>query len=247
MFAKSNSLNYTSQTKLGEAVSSGLIYLPDKGVIYTAGHHKKYTDLFGDSKLSVGNYYFITGYGRDQKEHKVVVASIKLSRSLPNIILDAKSNNSFGFSNLPESFKRDQVVTAEAALTDYFTLYAPKGYKIDSLSFIAPDFIAVLRERFTGCDIEIIDDTLYIYMPGELKKDDYKKMFLDMQAITRALEDNVKNYIDQRAATASIGIQGLDSIAPQGRRLAKSNITKIAAAIAIAIYVAYLLIGTLIK
>ncbi|GAA1220365.1 hypothetical protein GCM10009655_19930 [Rhodoglobus aureus] len=50
------------------------------------------------------------------------------------MVLDARANNQlFGFSNLPKSFARDQVLKLEGDFNEHFTLYSPRHYERDAL------------------------------------------------------------------------------------------------------------------
>lgn len=241
MFARNNKLNYVYKSKLEDILDKSEVYLPSSGLIYGSGRKKKFSDLVGNSKFSLGNYRYLTGYGRSTEEHLWVVGSIKLSRNLPHIVLDAKSNNNLGFSNLPESFKRNQITNAEPALIDNFNLYAPLGYKIDSLSFIAPDFIEVLVKNLSDFDVEIIDDTLYIYHMDYIDKESYESLLTKLHLIAQSLEDNIDTYIDSRLNPTN-EIKGLTSISPEGQRLVVNNRGKIIATVAFSVYALYVLI-----
>jgi hypothetical protein len=225
-FAQANNLIYFSRDPLAKIQEANNIYIPISGLIFNVGFGQKFRDLIGNNDLSIGNYQFLTTNGKTTKVHKWVVASVKLSRNLPHIVLDSKQNNELGISNLPESFKRDQRVDAEPALTDYFTLYAPQGYQIDSLSFVAPDVIAVLRDDFVKFDLEIIDNTLYIYHMGELKNNQIQDVFQKIHNLLSPLETNINNYVDDRSQQGAY-INGLNAIAPQGRLLQKSHVKQI--------------------
>lgn len=222
-FIKDNKLFYFYKTGLDKLLEKNDVYLNDNGLIYSPGHSYQYVDIFGDSTFSFGNLKFITGSGKYKQTHRWIVGTIKLSRNLPHVVLDAKANDNFGMSSLPEKFKNNQKVNAESALNDHFTLYTPGGYTIDALSFIAPDLIDVLINRFGACDIEIIDNSLNIYYMGIFNKKDLKSWFQEIQALAYALEDNIDNYRDTRINKNDQKIEGLDLIAPAGRRLIKSK------------------------
>jgi hypothetical protein len=72
---------------------------------------------------------------------------------------------------------------------------------------------------------------------GALNNKEYQEIFTNMQKLTAAIEDNIDTYIDTRVDQGSGDLRGLDSIAPQGRRLVFSQRNQIIAAIVIIIFV----------
>ncbi|MET0694492.1 MAG: hypothetical protein ABWY56_11215, partial [Propionibacteriaceae bacterium] len=57
----------------------------------------------------------------------------------------------------------DQRLTLGGAFDDRFTLYAPSDYGRDAFSIFAPDLMALFIDRLGTFDVEIIDDTMFVY------------------------------------------------------------------------------------
>lgn len=85
-----------------------------------------------DPFFDFGNLTYSTGSGKNRKVPHWGYIAVKLERMLPQIILDAKSNNFLG-TNLPASFSRSQVLSLEGNFGRCFTLYCPKEYEQDAL------------------------------------------------------------------------------------------------------------------
>ena len=93
--------------------------------------------------------------------------AITLDRRLPHLLLDAKANDNsvFGIktSNLPVDLARDQRLSLGGEFDDKFTLYAPSDYGRDAFYIFAPDLMALFIDRLGTFDVEIIDDTMFVY------------------------------------------------------------------------------------
>ena len=154
---------------------SRLVQAPSHpGTIFQQGHSRSASDMIyltGDASVAsfeIGNYQYTTGSGKNQQTHHWVYACIEMDRNLPNMILDARSNNLSFFgknlsSNLPISLSKDQVLSLEGDFNNYFTLYAPKDYERDALYIFTPDLMALLIDNARSFDAEVIDNKFYIY------------------------------------------------------------------------------------
>ncbi len=135
-----------------------------EGLIFNKGHSRSIKEafLFANGR-EVGNYTYTTGSGRSRREYNWGYIRVKLTRRLPHMVLDAKSNNYFKrFSNLPSGFESAQKLSLEGTFNDHFTLYAPKEYERDALYVFTPDVMAAVLDMGTNYDIEIIDNTLLL-------------------------------------------------------------------------------------
>ena len=78
-------------------------------MIFGLGGSRQSTDLVrGDRPRFVefANYAYTTGSGKSKSTHQWGYVAVKLDVPLPNIVLDATSNNSLFGSNLPASLDR---------------------------------------------------------------------------------------------------------------------------------------------
>lgn len=155
--------------------------------------------------------------------------AIPLRRHLPNFVLDAKSNNisllGASISNLPAAYVKNQITSLEGDFDKYFTVYAPDGYDTELRYFLTPDVMAKFLEMKDFSDIEIVDDTFYVYYDGAHK-------WLDEEFWTRA--DEFVAYITKKTVKQSArysdtklhdnDTKGKTSIVPgQGRRLRQTE------------------------
>lgn len=209
------------------------------GLIFRDGHNKKFVDILTARQRSfaeIGTYQYETGSGKSRQTHSYGYVRLKLPRRLPNMVLDAKSNNMFGrISNLPSSFRRDEVMHLEGDFDKYFTLYAPAQYKTDALYVFTPDVMQTLIDTVGEYDCEVIDDDFYIYTQPKFTLTD-RKHFMKIISIARALKPELlkqsENYRDD-----AVGNRAANSIAPAGARLKTRMST--AMIIVIVIFVVY--------
>jgi hypothetical protein len=160
-FAAANDLRYGHD----EAVSyPGIIF--DTGTDRTA--ERRLTTTAG-RHVEIGNYRY-TIRGEKAENSKVYgwgYVAITLDRRLPHLLLDAKANDNsvFGIrtSNLPVDLASDQKLSLGGEFDDKFTLYAPSDYGRDAFYIFAPDLMALFIDRLGAFDVEIIDDTMFVY------------------------------------------------------------------------------------
>ena len=136
------------------------------GMIFNLGDSRGRTDLVrGDRPRFVefGNYSYTTGSGKDRTTHQWGYVAVKLDVPLPNIVLDATSNNSVFGSNLPATFDKDQRLSLEGDFDKHFALYCPQGYERDALYLFTPDIMARFIDNAAALDVEIVDDWLFLY------------------------------------------------------------------------------------
>jgi hypothetical protein len=159
------------------AAGNGLRYGHDDvvshpGVIFGTGTdrvaERRLTTTAG-RRVEIANYrYTILA---DEKENSRVFGwgyvAITLDRRLPHMLLDAKANNDsvFGIksSNLPIDLAPDQRLSLGGEFDDKFTLYAPSEYGRDAFYVFTPDLMALFIDRLGTYDVEIVDDTMFVY------------------------------------------------------------------------------------
>ena len=160
-FAEANGLRYGHD----EVVSyPGIIF--GTGVDRTA--MRRLTSTAG-RPLEIGNFrYTVTAENRENSQvYSWGYVAITLDRRLPHLLLDAKANDHsvFGIktSNLPADLARDQRLSLGGEFDDKFTLYAPSDYGRDAFYIFAPDLMALFIDRLGTFDVEIVDDTMFVY------------------------------------------------------------------------------------
>ncbi|WEG08933.1 hypothetical protein PU630_17090 [Microbacterium horticulturae] len=155
----------------GMAYDVGLADPQLPGMIFQRGHDRRSSNLVRGQRprfVEFGNYRYKTGSGKSESTHTWGYVAIKLDAPLPNIVLDAKSNNGLFGSNLPASFARGQRLSLEGDFDDHFALYCPEGYEQDALYLFTPDIMARFVDHAAALDVEIVDDWLFLYAQRHL-------------------------------------------------------------------------------
>jgi len=156
----------------GFANANGMTYLPElkdpqlPGMLFDLGRSRVAKDLVrGVSPRFVefANFTYTTGSGKDSETHDWGYIAIRLDVPLPNIVLDAQSNNGFFGSNLPASYDAHQRLSLEGDFDRFFALYCPAGYERDALYLFTPDIMARFMDSASSFDVEIVDDWLFLY------------------------------------------------------------------------------------
>lgn len=222
------------------AADNGFVYarssaepLPE-GIIFNAGHSRALTNLFQKEGLRVMNYQYTTGSGRYRQDHFFGVIEVKLPRRLPNMVLDARKNNFFGFSNLPSGLKRDQRLSLEGDFDKYFTLYCPKEYARDALYIFTPDLMTKFIDYGATFDAEVIDDRLFVYYAGVFElsaQPAWRQVFSIIDTIAEKTVSQSTNYADTR-----VGDRQLNQVAEPGKRLKVRRVSVIATIALIILY-----------
>lgn len=189
------------------------------GMIFDEGDSRQIDDalIFRDG-TEIGNYQYSTGSGKNRQTHTWGYARIKLTRHLPNMVLDARKNNLFGsMTNLPDSFDRNQTLSLEGDFNNHFTLYAPKEYERDALYIFTPDVMAAVIDSGRAYDMEVIDDSLMLYSTTPFildSKGQLNTLLGVIEKIGNELRDQSDYYADERVGNRTANI-----IAEPGRRL----------------------------
>jgi hypothetical protein len=159
------------------AARNGLRYGHDEtvshpGIIFRTGidrtAERRLTTTAG-RRVEIGNFrYTIPAEKRENaKVYGWGYVAITLDRRLPHMLLDARANNRsvFGIrtSNLPLDLARDQRLSLGGEFDEKFTLYAPSDYGRDAFYIFTPDLMALFIDRLGTFDVEIIDDTMFVY------------------------------------------------------------------------------------
>lgn len=222
-FAATNNLSY----------DIGFQGAAHEGLIFRTGHSRHTSEVLADYHETYGfemaNYQYETGHGRSRRTHGYHYIMLKLPRKLPHIVLDARKNNFLGMSSLPVSFKNAQKLQLEGDFNKYFTLYCPKKYERDALYIFTPDIMAMMIDLGAKYDVEIIDDKLFLYGKGRIRRFNkklYEKTFGILNIFGKKMHARVDYYADER-----VGDRDANEIDATGYRLQRSNIGKIASVV----------------
>ncbi len=191
--------------------------IPADGAIFGVGTNAMIAYGFSqENGWLVANYTFTTQSNESSQEHTWGILRAKLSKHVPNVILDATETNIVG-SNLPKSYGSGQVLELEGDFNKYFHVLVPDGYGRDTLYFLTPELMAVLVDYGKEYEIELIDDYLYMYKEGGFKFDkaNMSRLFQTIDYFAYQFEDNVKRYTDTRVPVSKLA----NTVAPEGSRL----------------------------
>jgi hypothetical protein len=172
------------------------------GMIFNNGESGQIVEAlqFNDG-TEIGNYDRMKNTGSRRMNDVWAYVKIKLVRSLPHMVLDAKANNALKISNLEQSFDRSQILGLEGNFNEYFTLYVPKQYGRDALYVFTPDVMAAMIDSGRQYDIEIVGDELYMYSQGSFLLDapeTYKALFKIINTIHQELVNQIDYYADEK-------------------------------------------------
>ncbi|SFR87739.1 hypothetical protein SAMN04487846_0188 [Microbacterium sp. cf046] len=215
------------------AAANGMTFLPSlpapalPGMIFNVGGARSSSDLVRGEEprfVEFANYQYTTGSGKNRTTHRWGYVAIKLDVPLPNIVLDATSNNSLFGSNLPATFDRDQKLSLEGDFDQHFSLYCPEGYEQDALYLFTPDIMARFIDHAAALDVEIVDDWLFLYGKREFSSLD-PATWAWLFSVVAALLDKFAQWARWRdeklqtdaaafgAATPGAGVAGVAAVA----------------------------------
>jgi hypothetical protein len=226
-FARANSFSYTPRTERP--------WLP--GMIFTReGQSSSYsTDIVsrdGESPTTIANHTSIVGSGKNQTTHRWGYVALRLATPLPNIVLDAQKNNSWGRAALPVALSARQRLSLEGDFDRHFALYCPAGYEADALYLFTPDIMARFIDNAASFDIEIVDDYLFLYAQGELSTLDpelWKQLLSTVEALSQRVRQWARWRDERLDAGGAAWPEGAavpnyarrEGVASHGRRLAR--------------------------
>jgi len=167
--------------------------------------------------FDIANYSYITGSGKSQQTHNWGFLALRLDRAMPNIVLDAKANNSLFSSNLPVTLDRKQILHLEGDFDEHFTLYCPAEYERDALYIFTPDLMALLIDEASPFDVELIDQWMFVYSSRAFDLIDpvvLQRLFTIADTVGAKALNQTEHYADDR-----IGDPTVNLVAPQGARL----------------------------
>ena len=194
------------------------------GLIFDIGYPLRFDpgmQLHNQAETSFGNYRWAKNFDFLGKEipirRSLGFISIRISRKLPHVVLDATQNNFISqLSNLPAKFKQAQRISLEGDFDRYFTVYCPDGYGPDTLYWLTPELMEILKHQLAGYDIEVVGDHVYLYPSGLFKFDQpsIENIIGISEWLYQEFEQNTHLYRDERVGSYQANI-----ISSRGRRL----------------------------
>lgn len=183
VFATRNELDYRESV-----MSPGY-----SGMIFGVGNGRVARDVIstrGKLPVEFASYQYTIGSGKNQQTVKWDYVRIRLQSALPNIVLDARSNNLF-MSNLPAALQKSQRLSLEGNFDKHFTLYCPEGYETDALYLFTPDVMQNFMSGAKEFDVEIVDNQLFLYAKGNASRLDpanWQWQFRAVEAVLAKVE-----------------------------------------------------------
>ena len=222
---KSNELQWQNWFRLSRfAADNNLVFsgaTPNPqypGMIFNQGSSRKTINHFRsvDGRFfDIGNFQFTTSNGETTTTHHRGFMALHLDRRLPHMVLDAKSNGSFGLA----AFGKDQRLSLEGNFDDYFTLFCPKEYERDALYVFTPDLMALLIDEAAPFDVEIVDNWMFVYANGAFPPMQiaiYERLFRIIDTVGAKTLSQSARYRDDRVVEAPFEA---NVVAPPGQRL----------------------------
>ncbi len=125
--------------------------------------------------------------------HYYTIFQARLARTLPHVVFDSKQANGSQFKTV---YAQTQRLSLEGNFDNYFDMYVPETYNIDTLSFITPEVMEELLAA-RAYDIELVDNKLFCFGPLTALEDlsEMRQIGLRLQA---GLNDNITTYKDDR-------------------------------------------------
>lgn len=208
-----------------EAISRGFAFTPElrgwglPGILFRAGEKVVATDII-DARATTTP--FIAGglsgvYGTDTSLARPLQASfvaIPLERTVPNIVLLSTSLGAMKLAGV--SVDPAQRLSLEGDFDSSFTLYCPTGYERDALEIFTPDLMQLLIDTTEGCDVELVDDWMFVY--SRAGRYSVPRALDGLIAVTQRVQGKVRRqtsgYRDERSGAASTGASGVRTVSP---------------------------------
>ncbi|MCA9330729.1 hypothetical protein KC957_01670 [Candidatus Saccharibacteria bacterium] len=211
-FAESNGLGFSEETRQGE----------NPGLIFQYGDSHRIVrglTLNDQAGTIIANYRYMTGSGKSRQAHYHGFVRITLSRQLPQVLLDAVSNNFLGKISNFADVDNNQRIDLEGDFNNYFQAYAPVDYGPDTLYWLTPELMQLLIQYLGEYDIEVVDNYVYLYRGGEFTFDEAttRNLIGLGQWLYAEFEQNTRRYSDER-----VGSFAANAVAKPGRRLKRS-------------------------
>ena len=130
-------------------------------------------------------YSYIVGNGRGAHTYNKTVFCLEFNTTMPDIVLTRKG------ATAPESMT---VVKLEGDFNKYFTLHVPRGYEVEALEVFTPDVMAKLIDKAESLNLEISQDSLYIYCDGFIHN---KEKLYTMYQLAKYLTDELGPVLAQ--------------------------------------------------
>ena len=128
---------------------------------------------------------------------------IPLAARVPNIVLLKRGLGMLKLAGIGLGTK--QKLSLEGDFDRTFTLYCPEGYERDALEIFTPNLMQRLMETTGGCDVELVDDWMFIYsLPGRYRSAEALAAVEQATALVQqTVQRQTGRYTDERSPRSS--------------------------------------------
>ncbi len=180
------------------------------GSIYKHGDKKeinyKIASQLDNFSFDIYEYSYVEGSGKSRTNYQLLIMDIPIERQWPHIIIDSFLESGYLGSALPFDIEmmEMQEFKLEGDFYKYFSVFAPKGTQIETLSMITPDVMQSLMNSVAKGDIEIIDQHLLFYWPIVNGRPPFEDLFATVLAFTSQVKKKVSaNTVTSQAPVLS--------------------------------------------
>lgn len=208
-FAKDNNFLFTADGVTTER----------SGLVFNIGHSRRIKHLiegtFSGRPFEIFTYEYVVGQGKNSTTYTYGVVGTPLTRALPHVVLDSRKNNLTSFiSNLPATTSGESL-QLEGDFNTHFNVHIPEGYGRDALYFLTPELMALLVDKASQYDVEVVGNMLYFYsIDAAPSRQRYQSAFDVLSHVGNEFEENTVRYADER-----IGQREANVVAVEGQRL----------------------------
>lgn len=113
-----------------------------------------------------------------------IVLHIALPRPLPNVMVDASSNDKWFISDMPASYRDfTNHYELEGDFPEYFKVYAHEDKAVETLQLLSPDVMVTLIDNFASFNIEFINRSVFITTRASLVKRSNFKILVEQSLL----------------------------------------------------------------
>lgn len=167
------------------------------------------TDVNTNRVVSVFHYIYDTGSSSNSRVYNRTVLALTIKETNVHIFINSKVNDATEQIKLNNS----QRYTAEGDFGKYFDIYNTENKQIESLSIFAPDAMNFVMKECGMYDIEIVNDTLYVYNYELLDASQELEDFYALgNRLADVIDDNVPKNHHFMAASGQPNVSAVTSL-----------------------------------
>jgi len=161
-FAKTNGLQYVG---CGDSAAT-------KGNLFKKGNStgRSVSHLVegekGGRRIKFFLYTYSVGSGKHKQIYNYTVCEIFFNGQAPDIVIESKSDWDF----ISYAGNQQKEMPVEGFFKEYFGVYVPEDFEIETLEIFTPDVMAYLVEHAKKYNFEFVEDRLYIFRQGFISK-----------------------------------------------------------------------------